>query len=329
MITETPVRWQPGSLDWQQQYRQAITDPKYLLTLLQLPISEQVLTTAKTFGLRVPQSYVARMRPGDALDPLLRQVLPDIQEHDLNQNFGVDPVGDCAAERQAGVLAKYQGRLLLMPTAACAIHCRYCFRRHYRHQPLSYQAGLSAIQEDSSIREVILSGGDPLTLTDEQLAQWLQHLAPIPHLQRLRLHTRLPIVLPARITESLLTVLTATPLQIIIVVHANHANELDDNVCQVLKRLVNQGIMVLNQSVLLRGVNDNIDALIALSEALFRAQVWPYYLHLLDRVQGAAHFEVPLSQAKTLLEQMRVQLPGYLVPKWVREVTGGLYKQPL
>ncbi|MDY6994691.1 MAG: EF-P beta-lysylation protein EpmB, partial [Pseudomonadota bacterium] len=169
----------------------------------------------------------------------------------------------------------------------------------------------------------------PLTLTDNQLAQWLQHLAPIPHLQRIRFHTRLPIVLPARMTESLLTVLTATPLQIIIVIHANHANELDEHVCQILRRLVHQGIVVLNQSVLLRGVNDNIDALIALSETLFRAQVWPYYLHLLDRVQGAAHFEVSLSQAKTLLEQMRLQLPGYLVPKWVREVAGGFYKQPL
>jgi EF-P beta-lysylation protein EpmB len=269
------------------------------------------------------------MQKGDPDDPLLRQVLPLIEENQQIQGFSRDPVGDTAAEKVPGLLQKYQGRVLLVTTGACAIHCRYCFRQHYNYSISKPSAVLDAIRADSSITEVILSGGDPLILTDSRLADLAHSLASISHVQRLRLHTRLPIILPERINDKLLTWLTGTRLQPVMVVHANHANEIDDQVSNALRRLVEADMTVLNQSVLLRGVNDDAAGLIALSEALFCCRVLPYYLHILDRVHGAAHFDVPLGRALELLEQMRVALPGYLVPKLVREVGGMAYKQAL
>ncbi len=332
MITEILTRWQTNPTDWQHELRQAIRKPIQLLQLLDLSPSElpQPLVLKPHFALRVPRSYIARMRKGDPTDPLLRQVLPIVAEQRQSPTFSLDPTGDKLAEMVPGLLAKYSGRVLLILTGACAIHCRYCFRQHYNYSTgSSLLAAIAFIRADSSISEVILSGGDPLMWTDNRLAELIHQLAQIPHLQRLRLHTRLPIVLPQRVTHELLNQLTQTRLQPIMVVHANHANEIDESVGYSLQRLVAAGITVLNQSVLLRGVNADATALINLSEILFNYRVLPYYLHLLDRVQGATHFEIPKLAALELLTQMRIALPGYLVPRLVQEVAGMAYKQPI
>jgi len=321
------------STNWQRELRNAIHDPTDLLNLLELPnrLLTEMIVAKQHFMLRVPKGYVARMRKGDPDDPLLRQILPLVEENKQLQGFSLDPVGDVLAEKVPGLLHKYQGRVLWITTGACAIHCRYCFRQHYNYSAShsSNQAVLDVIRADSSISEVILSGGDPLVLDDRSLSELAQSLARISHIQRLRLHTRCPIVLPERVNDELLAWLTKTRLQVIMVVQANHPNEFNESVNQALQRLVEAGITLLNQSVLLRGVNDNAATLIALSEALFKNRVLPYYLHLLDRVQGSVHFNVSQKNALVLLEQMRIALPGYLVPSMVREVAGMAYKKPI
>ncbi len=326
MPTYVPSFYMPS--EWQRELQLAIDNPLFLLKLLKLPPPLNLLPQS-AFNLRVPRGYVARMRQGDPNDPLLRQVLPLLDETVEMPQFSIDPLNEQAVQTVTGLLHKYHGRVLLVTTKACAIHCRYCFRRHYSYQPLSISTVIEAIRADTSIQEVILSGGDPLTLTDNRLAELAHQLATIPQIQRLRVHTRLPIVLPERVNSDLLTWLTGTRLQPVIVVHANHPNELNHQVNQALHSLIDAGITVLNQTVLLRGVNDQASILIQLSEALFSQRVLPYYLHLLDRVQGTAHFEVPLTQATQILEQMRCALPGYLVPQMVREIAGMAYKQPI
>jgi EF-P beta-lysylation protein EpmB len=331
MIPETLLTMQPSIRNWQYELRHAINNPLELLELVGLSNSvlKQKVVIPASFKLKVPRGYVARMRYGDINDPLLRQVLPLIDETEDIEGFNLDPVGDLAAEKVPGLLQKYQGRVLLVTTAACAIHCRYCFRQHFDYKSLNINLSLNQIASDTSISEVILSGGDPLNIIDSRLSELAFSLSKISHLKRLRLHTRLPIVLPERVTDELLNWLTATNLQPVIVVHANHANEIDEQVSLALERLANAGITVLNQSVLLRGINDNATDLIELSEKLFSCRVLPYYLHVLDRVQGAAHFEVAAEKAAQLLEQMRKNLPGYLVPRLVREVAGVEFKLPV
>jgi len=319
----------PEIRSWQYELRHAINNPLELLELVGLSNSKLKLAPLTQFKLKVPRGYVARMRYGDINDPLLRQVLPLIDETEQIEGFNFDPVGDFAAEKVPGLLQKYQGRVLLVTTAACAIHCRYCFRQHFDYKALDIKRVLTEIASDSSIKEVILSGGDPLNIIDSRLSELAYSLSEIPHLKRLRVHTRLPIVLPERVTDELLNWLTATKLQPVIVIHANHANEIDEQVGLALEKLVNAGITVLNQSVLLRGINDNAVDLIELSERLFSCRVLPYYLHVLDKVQGAAHFEVAAETATTLLEQMQKALPGYLVPRLVKEVAGMEFKSPV
>ena len=306
---------------------QAISDPAQLLRALDLEPSLGCATSGRDFSLRVPQSYVARMRKGDRHDPLLRQVLPIVEEQAVAPGFRYDAVGDLKAMTIPGLLHKYHGRVLLIATGACAIHCRYCFRRHFPYADAhaatgQWEAALGYIRADSSIREVILSGGDPLSLTDQRLALLANRLAEIPHLHTLRVHTRLPIVLPARVTDALLAWLTGSRLKPVIVVHVNHANELDDAVRTALGRFSAVQVPLFNQAVLLRGVNDSVTALTDLSHALFDTAVTPYYLHLLDKVQGAAHFEVDEATACRLLDELRSILPGYLVPRLVREREG-------
>jgi EF-P beta-lysylation protein EpmB len=272
------------------------------------------------------------MRRGDPRDPLLRQVLPLAEEHLAAPGFSTDPVGDLAAMASPGVLHKYQGRVLLTATGACAVHCRYCFRRHFPYTESSagtdhWQAALDYLAQEPSLREVILSGGDPLTLSERRLAEFIRAAAGIAHLERLRIHTRLPVVLPERITPELVRTLSSTRLSTVVVIHANHANEIDDAVIDALAPMRAAGVTLLNQSVLLRDVNDSAGALVALSETLFAAGVLPYYLHLLDRVQGAAHFEVPEDEARALMQQLTSRLPGYLVPRLVREIAGAPAKQ--
>ena len=286
---------------------------------------------ARQFGLRVPRGYITRMRVGDPHDPLLRQVLPLVDEQAQVDGFGNDPVGDLPAMVAAGVLQKYRSRVLLTTTGACAIHCRYCFRRHFPYADANvaidgWRVALDHIGADVSVREVVLSGGDPLMLSDVKLAPLVRGLAAIPHVECLRLHTRLPVVLPERITDDLCVLLTRSRLACIVVIHANHPNEIDGRVCAALARLRDYGATLLNQSVLLRGVNDDADVLCRLSESLFRSGVLPYYLHLLDRVAGAAHFEVDQTAAQSLWRQMANRLSGYLVPRLVREEPGALSK---
>lgn len=339
MITAAPDPRQPAArpaLRWQQAWRDAVRDPRELLALLALEsladrVSDQA---ASQFALRVPRGFVARMRAGDPHDPLLRQVLPLDDEMRPASGYGLDAVGDGAARTGNGVIQKYRGRALLVATGSCAINCRYCFRRHFPYAEETaardgWRETVDVIRRDDSIEEVLLSGGDPLSLSDAKLAELTDALAGIPHLRRLRLHSRLPVVLPERIDEGLLAWLGRLPWPVTLVIHANHANEFDGAVDAALRRLRDAGVHLLNQAVLLRGVNDDVDALAALSERGFAAGVLPYYLHQLDRVAGAAHFEVDDVRAKALHADLAARLSGYLVPRLVREIAGDTGKRPL
>lgn len=340
MITANRHRAQPASdadrPTWQQLWRDAVTDPIELLTVVGLADRAADLLPPRDtgFAVRVPRGFVARMRHGDANDPLLRQVLPLAAELDAAPGFARDAVGDMAARSAHGVLRKYQGRALLIATGSCAINCRYCFRRHFPYAEETaaanrWQAAIEALRADPGVDEAILSGGDPLSLSNAKLAEFLTAIAAMPHIRRVRLHTRLPVVLPERIDDGLVALLAALPQRVAVVLHANHANELDSGVDDACRRLRDAGATLLNQSVLLRGVNDDAATLAALSERLYDGGVLPYYLHQLDRVQGAAHFEVDDSTALRLVEALRNRLPGYLVPKLVREIAGAPAKTPL
>jgi EF-P beta-lysylation protein EpmB len=324
-----------GATDWRQLWRESVTDPAELLDLLGLPeLVAQLPPDDAGFALRVPRGFVARMRHGDRHDPLLLQVLPQLAELEQVPGFVSDAVGDIHARVAQGMLHKYHGRALLIASGSCAINCRYCFRRHFPYGEEIAAAGqwrlaLAHLREDPSIRELILSGGDPLALTTAKLAELSAGLAEQPQVTRLRIHTRLPVVLPERIDTAFTDWLGALPLQKVVVLHINHANELDGAVDAACARLRAAGATLLNQAVLLRGVNDSAEALEALSERLFAAGVLPYYLYQLDRVQGAAHFEVDDARALALVERLRQRLPGYLVPKLVREVSGDAAKRPL
>ena len=321
---------------WQLAWRDAVRDPRELLGLLGLDaLAARVPEAAcAQFPLRVPRSFVARMRHGDPADPLLRQVLPLDDELRPVPGFDLDAVGDAAARAGRGLIRKYRGRALLVATGSCAVHCRYCFRRHFPYAEETAAAGgwhdaVAAIAADPAIDEVILSGGDPLSLATPKLAELTRALAPLAHLKRLRIHTRLPVVLPDRVDDELVGWIATLPWPVTVVVHANHGNEFDADVDAAMARLRATGATLLNQAVLLRGVNDSLDALAALSERGFEAGVLPYYLHQLDRVAGAAHFEVDDARALALHAALRDHLPGYLVPRLVREVAGDGSKRPL
>jgi L-lysine 2,3-aminomutase len=325
----------PSYASWQDALKDAVRDPHELCRLLELPreLAASARKAADEFGLLVPRGYLARIQPGDPDDPLLRQVLPRDEERVDVPGFLADPVGDAAARRgdQAGLLQKYAGRVLLIATGACAVHCRYCFRRHYPYSEVprsldAWQPALAEIAADDSLREVILSGGDPLSIVDDTLARLAARLDAIPHLRRLRIHTRLPIMIPQRVTDALVAMLRDSRLTPIVVVHANHANELDGHVASALGRLIDAGIPLLNQAVLLRGVNDSVEAQAALWERLIDLRVMAYYLHQLDRVSGAAHFEVPIDQGRRIIRALRARLPGYAVPHYVQDIPGTSHK---
>ncbi len=321
---------------WQTELAGALKEPVELLQRLDLS-PEQIPTDVDVeaaFPFRVPLSYVERMRPGDPRDPLLMQVLPLRRERQPATGFGPDPVGDLAAMSVPGVLRKYQGRALLIVTGACPVHCRYCFRRHFPYASgqaarQDWEPALTYLAGDPTITEIILSGGDPLSLSDRRLAGLMARLEAIAHLRRLRVHTRMPVVLPARVDRPLTDWVAASRLHPVFVLHSNHPNEISAEVRRAFGRLADAGATLLNQSVLLRGVNDSARTLAALSESLFESRVLPYYLHQLDRVQGAAHFAVDDARAVSLLHGLRVRLPGYLVPRLVRESPGLAFKLPL
>jgi len=314
---------------WQDAFKDSVRDPAELCELLDLPatFAKAARAVDRTFPLFVPRGFVARMRRGDPADPLLRQVLPVDDELQPVKGFVADPVLDAAATRKPGLLQKYHGRALLITTGTCAVHCRYCFRRHFPYGETpraldAWQPVLEQIAADSSLHEIILSGGDPLSLVDGSLAALVDQLADIEHLRRLRIHTRLPIMIPERVTQYFVEILCGNRLTPIVVMHANHANELNSQVAAAMARLADAGIMLLNQAVLLAGVNDSLDAQVDLCERLVDLRVTPYYLHQLDPVAGAAHFEVPIPVGRQIIQEMRARLPGYAVPRYVQEVPG-------
>ena len=323
--------------NWQSQLSDLITDPLELLETLQLS-PDQLLSGAilasEQFKLRVPRAFVGKMNMGDPLDPLLLQVLPHHLELEEHPGYVTDPLGEEQANQQPGVLHKYKSRFLLTLTGACAVHCRYCFRRHF-----PYQENLPKnedwlnikgyIESQPDINEVIFSGGDPLTLSNRKLKLWIDRLESLAQIKFLRIHSRVPIVIPNRVDEELVSLLKNSRLRIILVVHSNHAAELDDFTCTKLSLLVQQQITVLNQAVLLNGVNNSAQVLVDLSYRLFDAGVMPYYLHVLDKVKGAHHFDLSPEQINLIYKDVLENLPGYLVPKLVREIAGEKNKTPL
>ncbi|GAB4185841.1 MAG: EF-P beta-lysylation protein EpmB [Wenzhouxiangellaceae bacterium] len=322
-------------LPWRQELRRAIKTPAELLRAVGLDEQIDACEAAhQQFATRVPWPYAQRIRQGDRHDPLLLQVLPVAEETAAQPGYSSDPVGDLASRRSRGLLHKYQGRVLLIATGACAINCRYCFRREFPYQDETaasgrFRAAIEYIAAHSDVHEVILSGGDPLLLGTDALQQLTDALSAIPHLRRLRIHTRLPVVLPSRVTERLLSWSSALPWPLSVVIHCNHPREIDQTVSAALQRWRQAGATLLNQAVLLRGVNDDARIQAELSETLYASGVLPYYLNLLDRVRGSAHFAVERSQAQAIMEQLRRSLSGYLVPRLVQEEPGAPYKVPI
>jgi L-lysine 2,3-aminomutase len=324
------------ALNWQQQLSAAFTSIEDLCDYLQLNYNDLPVSSlaSKQFSMRVPLNFAASMEKGNSNDPLLRQVLPLNDELLVYPDFSIDPVGDVDAAALPGLLHKYKGRVLLISAGSCAINCRYCFRRNFPYHDLQLtrqqESGvLDYIKNDVTINEVILSGGDPLLLSDAKLSRFIDLLGQINHLKRIRIHSRLPIVLPARVTNEFAAILENSRKPIVLVVHANHVNELNKRVETAFNSLRNKGITLLNQSVLLNGVNDNSTVLCDLSEKLFTLGIMPYYLHLLDKAAGTKHFEVSEQSARQIIKQVQNNLPGYLVPKLVEEIKGFASKQSL
>lgn len=326
-IVEDSTRCGTPTPEWKQALKQAVSSVDELLSSLALSARDLNIDVNSPFPLRVPLPFVALMEKGNPNDPLLRQVLPLTAEGLSAPGFTREPLQEGEYNPVPGVIHKYHGRVLLITTPVCAVHCRYCFRRHFPYEDNNpgkkqWQNSLAYIAKNSSISEVILSGGDPLACDDRHLAWLVANIEAIPHVQRLRIHTRLPVVIPSRIDVPLLDWLSGTRLGVSMVLHVNHPNETRGALANAVTKLRRLGIPVLNQTVLLRGVNDSADTLIKLSEALFAIGILPYYLHLLDPVEGASHFDRDLKSAQALFKEMQHKLPGYLVPRLVKDVPG-------
>ena len=317
---------------WRDIQRRNFTDWKKLLAFLELDgeSSDHVLTKSH-FTLNLPERLARKIEKRRWDDPLLLQFLPLRSELEYNERFVLDPVGDKHATKTSKLLHKYHGRALLVMTSACAMHCRFCFRQNYAYEKeqKSFENELVHIAADSSLSEIILSGGDPLSLSNEVLGDLTAKLSAIPHLKLLRWHTRFPIGIPERIDEEFLSILRGSRLQTIFIIHCNHARELDEEIVEALKKIQRLGCPVLCQSVLLKGVNGDVETLCSLFEALVNVGIMPYYLHQLDRVQGAAHFEVPIEEGRALIEKLRSKLPGYALPSYVAEIAQEPSKTPL
>ncbi|USD65087.1 EF-P beta-lysylation protein EpmB [Vibrio sp. SCSIO 43136] len=321
--------------NWLQQLANAITDPNELLKQLEIDPTpwQKGLAARELFAMRVPQSFVERMEKGNPNDPLLRQVLPLIEEFDTPVGYNADPLQEQDNE-QPGLLHKYKNRALLILKGGCAVNCRYCFRRHFPYQDNKgsksvWQQSLDYIIEHTELNEVILSGGDPLMAKDSELQWLIERIEQISHIRTLRIHTRLPVVIPARITNELCQMLAGSRLNTVLVTHVNHANEICPEFRAKMAELKQTGTTLLNQGVMLKGVNDSVQAQVALSESLFDAGILPYYLHVLDKVQGAAHYFISDQEAKTIMREVMTQVSGYLVPKLTREIGGRSSKTPL
>ncbi len=323
--------------NWQSQMSDLITDPFELLSILKLStqqLNSQTLLANEQFKLRVPRQFVNKIQPEQPFDPLLLQILPHHLEMEQHQGFSLDPLGEKDANALSGVLHKYKSRLLMTLTGACAVHCRYCFRRHFPYQEnLPKEKDWLPIKKyilaHPDINEIILSGGDPLSVSNEKLARWVEHFAELEQIKTLRIHTRLPVVIPQRIDTGLLKILSSTRLRCIVVVHSNHAQELDEEFDFAMQKLHTHQVTLFNQSVLLKQVNDNFLTLSQLSYRLFETHVLPYYLHVLDKVSGASHFLISDSEAQHIYQELLKELPGYLMPKLVREIHGEQHKTPL
>ena len=320
--------------DWQSQINTAITDLDELLALLDLEHLRAGLYVPSHFRLKVPRGFVAKMQVGNADDPLLKQILPDAKEQQHVTGFVTDPLDEINQNPNKGLLHKYKSRVLLTLTGACAVHCRYCFRQHFDYNanlPTSkeMQAITDYISAHPEINEVIFSGGDPLSLNNRRLFAWFDAIESLPQIRTIRLHTRLPIVIPERLDDQLVARLASSRCHIVMVVHVNHANEIDAHTAHYLRLLKQHGITALNQTVFLKGVNDDADTLSQLSWQLFEADITPYYLHLLDKVAGSAHFFVDERSAVATYWQLLEDLPGYLVPKLVQEIAGKPFKTPV
>lgn len=326
----------PSREDWLAQLADVITDPDELLHVLNIEADKDLLAgreARRLFALRVPRAFVARMEKGNPNDPLLRQVLTSREEFVMAPGFSTDPLEEQHSV-VPGLLHKYRNRALLLVKGGCAVNCRYCFRRHFPYadnqgNKRNWQTALDYITAHPELDEIIFSGGDPLMAKDHELDWLITQLEGIPHIKRLRIHSRLPIVIPARITAALTARFEQSRLQIILVNHINHANEIDAAFRAAMAQLRQAGVTLLNQSVLLRGVNDSAQTLAALSNALFDAGVMPYYLHVLDHVQGAAHFLVSDDDARSIIRELLTLVSGYMVPKLAREIGGEPSKTPL
>ena len=320
---------------WQKDLQEVITEPKKLLTLVDID-PEQYLQHFKArqlFPVRVPLPFIKRIKKGDINDPLLKQVMPLSSEFELTDGFVADPLQEHDTVA-TGLLHKYKHRVLMIVKSGCAVNCRYCFRRHFPYQDNSpskqhWQSALNYITEHEEISEVIFSGGDPLMASDQHLTWLVQKIEQIAHVKWLRIHTRLPVVIPNRITSDLVNLLKNSRLKATMVLHINHGNEIDDDFTTALEPLRNARIPLFNQSVLLKGVNDEAKILVELSEKMFHAGIQPYYLHLFDPVQGAAHFDVKEAVAVKIMNEMLAILPGFLMPKLVREIAGQPNKTPI
>lgn len=320
---------------WQKELADVVTDPKILLEQLEIPVADYLahFKARKLFPVRVPKPFIKRMQKGDFNDPLLKQVMPLSDEFIVTDGFSTDPLEehDTVAE---GLLHKYKHRVLMIVKSGCAVNCRYCFRRHFPYADNSpnkqrWRSALDYIAQHDKINEVIFSGGDPLMANDQHLQWLISEIEAISHVTRLRIHTRLPIVIPRRITPALVAMLANTRLKPTIVFHINHANEIDQSVINAIEPLIEKRIPLLNQSVLLKGINDDCATLCQLSERLFDNGIMPYYLHLFDKVQGVAHFDLSEQKVDSLIKELMATLPGFLMPKVVREIAGEPNKTPL
>lgn len=319
------------TLSWQKNLNQGFTSIAELLRYLELPLSLGNLLAEKKFSSRIPLGFAKRMQKGNPHDPLLLQVLATENELEINEEYTIDPLDEGNSNPLRGLIHKYYGRVLLTLTGVCAVNCRYCFRKNFPYQENNpgrkgFGDICDYIAKDSSITEVILSGGDPLLATNQLLDDLIKRLEQIPHVHTLRIHTRIPVVFPERIEDGLLALFNLTKLNKVLVLHCNHSQELDGSVQQVLHLLRQTGCHLLNQTVLLAGINDNVKVLSDLSQKLFAYGVIPYYLHLLDKVEGAAHFDLAFATAQDLYQELQKRLPGYLLPRLVREEPGKLCK---
>ena len=335
MLQIIPKKLMTVESNWQKELAMSFSDPVLLLKYLELPLEDFTddIKARQLFPMRVPRPFAARMQKGNPLDPLFMQVFTSRKEFDTAQGFSTDPLQE-QNNKQSGILHKYHNRLLLLVRGGCAVNCRYCFRRHFPYSDnhlnkQQWQKALDYIVANPQIDEVIYSGGDPLMAKDDFLAWLTTQIEAIPHIKRLRIHTRLPVVIPSRITTELISWFTQTRLKPVMVLHVNHANEIDTGLAKSMQKLKQAGVTLLNQAVLLKGINDTADQQIALNEGLFEIGVMPYYLHVLDKVQGAEQFDSADSKAKELMRELIKRQPGYLVPKLVREIGGQPGKTPL